>query len=118
MLEWLGPILGAIVAAIAGMVISGLVWKGKVEEVIKQLRADHENHIAEASQEIGAFRAVQREQAVMRAEVMNMSARLVAGDERLKELNVLSRNFAVMESQLKGINETLQRIEKQLEKGQ
>lgn len=114
MIEWLGPILGSIVAGIVGMVISGLIWKGKMEEAHRQFRADYDAHIREADEKIRDFQMVRENQAVMRQEIVNMSARLIAGDKRLEELSRLSTNFAVMEKQLEGIHTELIEIKKEL----
>lgn len=114
MLEWLGPILGAVTAAIVGMMITGLIWKGKMEEALSQLRREHENHISDANVKIAEFQTVREQQAVMRQEIVSMGARLIAGDKRLEELSRLTTNFAVMEKQLEGIHTELVEIKKEL----
>ena len=114
MLEWLGPILGSIVAGIVGMVVSGLIWKGKMEEAYQRLRADYEDHVRTANSKINEMHTMRETQAVMRQEMVSMGARLIAGDKRLEELARLATNFAVMEKQLEGIHTELVEIKKEL----
>jgi len=131
MLENLGPIVGTLGATILAHIIAFLVWKGRADESLerlqadqdryeqeagekdaeverlkeatRQLRVEHDRHIEEAKDKIGELQFVRQTQAVMKQEIIDMAARLAVGDERLRELNILGRNFAVMESQLKGI---------------